>query len=91
MTAPAPLTSRRLLRLRDIIGCPRRGVEPIIPVSVSTFYNWMRAGIIPQPIRLGKTSLWRSDDIADCIDRMESGPVALLSQASATNENSKKS
>ena len=49
----------RLIRLREIIG-----PAGLIPVSRSSFYQGVRDGIYPAPIRLGKrTSAWRLSDL----------------------------
>lgn len=51
--------SDRLIRLREIIG-----PAGLIPVSRSSFYQGVRDGIYPAPIRLGKrTSAWRLSDL----------------------------
>ena len=52
------------LRLWQIVGCKRRNVEPIIPVSRSSWYNGCKSGKYPAPVQLGpRTSAWRADDI----------------------------
>lgn len=53
------------LRLSQIIGDQRRGIQPIIPVSASTWWRGVRSGLYPQPIKLGpRTTVWRVEDIA---------------------------
>lgn len=60
---PAPTTQPILevgfLRQWEIIGCKKRGITPLIPVSRSTWLNGVATGIFPQPVNLGpKTRCW---------------------------------
>lgn len=61
MKAQTP--ERRLRRLKAIIspGGP-------IPMSRSAFYAAVKAGRIAAPVKLGKISAWRDEDIQKLID-----------------------
>lgn len=48
---------------------PRPGMPPIIPVSKTTWYAGIKAGLYPAPIHLGKTAVWRVSDIRALLDR----------------------
>lgn len=59
----------RFLRIRDIIGDAKRGIEARIPVSPSTWWKGVKDGRFPAPIKLGeKTTVWREADINALID-----------------------
>ena len=45
----------RLIRLKEVLE--------IIPVSKSTFWNWVASGRAPASIRLGRCTCWRLSDI----------------------------
>jgi predicted DNA-binding transcriptional regulator AlpA len=65
----------RLLRIYHILGCPRRGIEPLIPVSRFTWLNGVKSGIFPQPIRLTpRTLVWRDSDIERFIQQLGKSP-----------------
>lgn len=55
------------LRLKQIIGDSKETppIQPIIPVSKTTWWNGVRSGRFPQPVRtLGKRiTVWRVEDI----------------------------
>lgn len=53
------------LRLRQIIGSPKIGIPPLIPVSKSTWWAGVRSGRYPKPVRtLGPhITAWRIEDI----------------------------
>lgn len=54
----------RLLRLKQIIGDPKRGQPGLIPVSKSQFYLWISEGRVPKPLKPSPMlSLWRESDI----------------------------
>ena len=59
----------RLLRLKQILGDPP--VEPIIPISKSSWWDGISKGKYPKPIKLGEnTTVWREDDIRKLIDSL---------------------
>jgi hypothetical protein len=49
---------------------PRPGMPPIVPVSKTTWYQGIKAGVYPAPLHLGKTAVWRVSDIRDLLDRL---------------------
>ncbi len=63
-----------LLRLPQIIG-NKRAIPPIpalIPVSKSTWWDGVRTGRFPQPVKLGtRCTAWRVSDIRALIDPPE--------------------
>ena len=61
-----------LLRLRQIIGDRKADppIEPIIPVSRSTWFEGVRTGRFPQPVPLGpRTRAWREEDIKQIVKK----------------------
>jgi prophage regulatory protein len=65
-----------LLRLKQIIGDPKADppIPPIIPVSKSTWWDGVRTGRFPKPVKLGPhTTAWRVEDIRALIEQ----PAAL--------------
>ena len=59
-----------LLRLQQIIGNPKANppVDPIIPVSRSTWLLGVREGRFPQPVRLGRCLAWKRSSIMRLVD-----------------------
>jgi predicted DNA-binding transcriptional regulator AlpA len=60
------------LRIRDIIGDRRRGMPGLIPMSPATWYSWINTQRAPKPVKLGRTSVWRAEDIRALIERLSS-------------------
>jgi prophage regulatory protein len=61
------------LRITEILGDQSQGLEPLIPVSKTAWYDGIKRGIYPKPVKLGnRTSAWRSRDIQHLIDN---GPM----------------
>jgi prophage regulatory protein len=61
------------LRLPQIIGDARRDppVPPIIPVGKSTWWQGVRDGRFPKPIKIGaRATAWRVDDIRALVERL---------------------
>jgi hypothetical protein len=58
------------LRLRQIIGDPKANppIPPIIPVRKSTWWQGVKDGRFPQPLKIGpRTTVWRVEDIRKLI------------------------
>lgn len=60
-----------LLRLWQIIGDKKQGIPALIPISKTVFWEKVRAGIFPSPVRLGRTVCWRYRDIMQIIENAE--------------------
>jgi predicted DNA-binding transcriptional regulator AlpA len=55
------------LRLSQIIG--KNGSPSIIPVSAATWWNGIRTGKYPKPVKLGeRITAWRAEDIRALIE-----------------------
>ncbi len=67
--ATATIPESGFLRLWQIIGCPKRRIEPLFPVSRSSWYEGVKSGRYPAPVRLGpRTTAWRAVDIRRLIE-----------------------
>lgn len=61
-----------LLRLPQILGDPKADppVPPLIPVKKSCWWEGVRLGRFPKPVKLGpRVTVWRVEDIRALIDR----------------------
>ena len=70
--SPTQITSR-YLRLKQIIvnrsGAPP--LEPIIPISASSWWAGVAEGRFPKPVKLGpNTTAWRWEDIQGLLDHL---------------------
>ena len=60
-------TNNQLLRAKQI-----HAPGGILPISRSSFFDYVARGIIPKPIKLGpRTSCWRRSDILAFIEKMD--------------------
>ncbi|MAF06370.1 MAG: AlpA family transcriptional regulator [Acidiferrobacteraceae bacterium] len=58
------------LRLSQILGNPKTGTPPIIPVSKSTWWAGVKTGRFPAPLKLGPmTTVWRAEDIRSLVEQ----------------------
>lgn len=72
-TQTAPPRSEQLLRLNQIVG-----KDGILPISRATFYELVKRGTLPKPIKLAaRISCWRKADILDFINNSEDGSGKL--------------
>jgi prophage regulatory protein len=61
-------TASSLLRLKQIVGSPKDGIPPLIPVCKATWWRGVKDGRYPQPIKLSPgVTVWRSEDIRKLI------------------------
>ena len=59
--------SQKLYRINQVLE--------VIPVSRTTWWNGVRDGRFPKPIRNGRMTFWKSEDIESLIDTLS--PVEL--------------
>lgn len=56
------------VRLPQIIGDRRKGVVGVLPISRSAWWQGIKDGKYPRPVKLGpRTTAWRSADVAKLI------------------------
>lgn len=56
------------LRLPQIIGDKKHGIPAVVPVSKTAWWDGIKTGRFPQPIKLGpRTTAWRVEDIRNLI------------------------
>ena len=61
-----PIPENGLLRIKQIIGDPKADppIPPIIPVSRSTWWQGVKIGRYPKPIKISeRCTAWRAGDI----------------------------
>jgi prophage regulatory protein len=66
-----PIHDSRFLRLRQIIGDPTATppIEPLIPISRSSWWEGVKNGRFPKAMKLGpRTTVWHSDAIRALIE-----------------------
>lgn len=60
------------LRIWQIVGDRKRGIEPLLPVGRSTFLAGVKSGKYPKPVKLGeRTTAWRKADILALLDSVD--------------------
>jgi predicted DNA-binding transcriptional regulator AlpA len=65
--ASPPAKSRRLYRSHQLLGSPKRGITPLVPIGRSTLNDWVAAGFFPAPIRLGSLLVWDADAVDEWV------------------------
>lgn len=59
------------MRLKQILGDKKTNTPAIIPVGRTTFLNNVKAGLYPQPVRLGARCVaWKAEDIHALIEQL---------------------
>lgn len=64
------LSDDGLLTLKQIIGDQQHGFPPIIPVKKSCWWQGVKSGRFPKPLKIGngRGSFWRARDIKKIVD-----------------------
>ena len=58
------MATQALLRIWQIVGDKKRGIEPLLPIGKTTFLEGVKSGKYPKPVKLGeRTNAWRKADI----------------------------
>ena len=72
------LQAEGYLRIHNIIGCRRRGISPLLPVSRTTWLRKVKLGFYPQPVKIGpRTTAWKTRDIQALLHKMASEGASL--------------
>ncbi len=70
-TTTHQLPEAGFLRIWQIIGDRKRGIEPLLPVCRSTFLAGVNSGKYPKPVKLGeRTTAWKKADILALLESM---------------------
>lgn len=73
----ATLGESNLLRIHQIIGDPDKGIQPLIPIGRTAWYNGIKRGIYPKPVRIGpRIVAWKAADIRKLIEQSEQPAAA---------------
>ncbi|WP_394730741.1 helix-turn-helix transcriptional regulator [Altererythrobacter sp. GH1-8] len=71
MNKLSDLPETGFVRLPTIIGDRRTGRPGLIPVGPTTWWNGVRSGRFPKPVKLGpRITAWRVEDIKALLDEM---------------------
>jgi predicted DNA-binding transcriptional regulator AlpA len=71
MNQPHQLPETGFLRIKQIVGDVKRGIPALIPVKSTTWWNGVKSGRFPKPVKLGlRTTAWRVEDIRDLIAKI---------------------
>ena len=60
------------LRIKQILGHPQSDppIIPLIPIGKSTWWQGVKTGRFPQPIKIGKRiTVWKAEDIYNFIKK----------------------
>lgn len=61
-----------LLRVWQIVGDSKRGIDPILPIGRSTFLAKVKSGEYPKPVKIGsKTTAWRRSSIMALLESFQ--------------------
>lgn len=80
--SPAPLeqfagtpAAPGFLRLKQIIGDRRQGIEPLIPVSAATWWRGVKSGIYPRAHKISRNcTAWKRADVLAILSETDASP-----------------
>lgn len=79
MTQAAQITEPQFLRAKQIIGDPKATppIPPVIPISKSTLWEWVKQGKFPPPVKFGtRFTCWKVEDVREFVRRLNESEVA---------------
>ena len=57
------------LRLKQILGDPKRNIPPIIPIGATSWWRGVKEGRFPKPYALGaRATGWKAEDIRKLVE-----------------------
>ena len=69
------MTENNILENAAFVRLPQ--ILKLIPISKSCFWNKVASGDFPAPIKFGRCSFWKSADIKQIIEDIESGKMEV--------------
>ena len=66
MTPPLipPVPKSGFLRIWQILGDPKKGIAPLIPVSKSTWWAGVKSGRYPKPVKIAeRCTAWPAEEV----------------------------
>ena len=73
-TSYNPIPETGYIRLAQILGSPKAGITPIIPVSKSTWYQGVKSGKYPKPSKISeRCSAYLRSDIIELLNKLKGG------------------
>jgi len=74
MQTNSPLPEKTaFLRIWQIVGDKKRNIQPLIPISRSSFLAGVKEGKYPAPVKLSsRCTAWKAADIQRLIDELGS-------------------
>lgn len=58
------------LRIWQIVGDKKRGIPPLIPISKSAWWDGVKTGRYPAPVKLSpRVTAWKAQDIRALIEQ----------------------
>ena len=64
------LRKTNLIKIDHIIGDMRKGIRGKTPMGHSKFYQLVAEGVMPQPVKIGRSSFWVEEEIDQAIDNI---------------------
>ena len=71
MTPRDRYAQMEFLRVDQIVWNRTKTNTPLLPVSKSSFLEGVRDGKYPPPIKIGKITVWPTEEIFDFLDKLK--------------------
>jgi prophage regulatory protein len=69
---PVPtIPAEGFVRVSQLLGYRKRGIVPILPISRSGMYAWIRDGRFPAPMKVGKVIAWDAAVVREALAGMK--------------------
>jgi len=68
---PDILSQAVYLKGYQIADFKKAGVIPLLPISRTSWLKGVKDGIYPQPVKFGRSTLWKSSDIKNLLIELE--------------------
>lgn len=66
------------VRIWQIIGDKKKGIPPLLPVSRSTLYGWIKSSKFPAPVKLSeRISAWPVEKIRAMLEAADNSTTPL--------------
>lgn len=65
------------VRVNQILGDPRKGIAPFLPISRAHWFQGIKEGIYPKGIKLSqRVTVWRAEEVRALLEKLADDGMA---------------
>ncbi|MFA5016178.1 MAG: AlpA family transcriptional regulator [Methylobacter sp.] len=72
----ATLPEIGFVRINVLVNNPKKNIQGVMGIGRTTWLDGVKSGIYPKPIKIGRSTLWKVEQIRELIEKLGSASQA---------------